>query len=494
MLNRRAERAAQAPERKAMASSRREWQGVRRKLWRAATSLGLILVVALGLRLTFLADYVRQNPRQALSVLPFLFETGNIAHSLATGGGFSSPFRVSTGPTAWMTPVYPLLLAGVFRVFGSYSFGAYLAAALLNILFVTAVCVPLFYIGKRIGGLGLGAGAAWLWAIFPNAILIPFESMWDASLDALLAAVVLWATLALGDSRRRRDWVGYGLLWGLVLMTNPTMASLLPLLLGWVAWRTYRRQREEAGTAAERETAAWKSAAVKKALARPTLALAVAMVCCVPWTVRNDEVFHQFVPLRSVLGLQVWLGNNPQANAFWRANLHPIYNQAEREKYIRMGELPYMREKLHEALTFMTTHPQREADLIWNRFVSIWAGGTPNPIEGFRQHQSLWYRYVLLFNLLAGVATLAGIVILFRRGSPYAFPLAVFPVVYPLAYYLTLAMPRYRLPIDPMVMLLGAMTVGSLVPQWAGGKKGPIPGATRAGRAAGSQPHTAGGR
>jgi len=53
---------------------------------------------------------------------PFLFESGNIAVSLAKGNGFGSPFRVDTGPTAWMSPLYPLLLSGILRIFGIYTY------------------------------------------------------------------------------------------------------------------------------------------------------------------------------------------------------------------------------------------------------------------------------------------------------------------------------------------------------------------------------------
>src|SRR5689334_4570267 len=37
----------------------------------------------------------------------------NIARSLTAGQGFANPFPEATGPTAWMPPVLPLLLAGL---------------------------------------------------------------------------------------------------------------------------------------------------------------------------------------------------------------------------------------------------------------------------------------------------------------------------------------------------------------------------------------------
>ena len=154
-------------------------------------SLWLIILVALLVRLYFVYDFVAGVPRQAVSTIPFLFEVGNIANSLATGHGFSSPFRADTGPTAWMTPLFPMFLAGVFRVFGSYTFHAWLAVVAFNIFCCVAAIVPLYFVGLRLGGKTLAALAAWLWAIFPNAILLPVESMWDGCFSALLAVSIL---------------------------------------------------------------------------------------------------------------------------------------------------------------------------------------------------------------------------------------------------------------------------------------------------------------
>ncbi len=366
----------------------------------------------------------------------------------------ASPFRVPTGPTAWMTPVYPALLAGVFRVFGTYTFPSFLAASFLNILFSALVCIPLFFASRRVCGIGVASGAAWLWAVFPNAIQIPVESMWEACLAALLAATILWATLALDASRRLRDWCAYGLLWGFTLMTSAAMASLLPCLLGWLAVRARLRSRPASPSHSRGDAGSW--------LARPALAAIVAILCCAPWTVRNYKTFHSFVPLRSVAGLQLWLGNNPESRYVWLGTQHPIFNADERAQYTEMGEIAYMREKRQLALRFMLSHPRRETQLIWHRFLALWAGGTPYPVKDFLRARSLWFRFVLLFNLLAAIAAALGIVALFRKGYAYAFPVAVFPVVFPCAYYLTLALPRYRLPIDPIVMLLAAVALANL--------------------------------
>lgn len=414
--------------------------GLVKTILRAAAALPLILVVALSLRLAYAWEYQQPRSRQALSTIPFLLEPGNIAYSLATGKGFSSPFHVDTGPTAWSTPVYPLLVAGVFRLFGVYTFLSYVAAVLLNVLFSTLVCVPVFFVGKRIGGAGMAAGAAWLWAVFPNAIVFTV-SIWDVSLSALLVAAILWTTLLLSTSRDLRAWLGYGFLWGFTLMTNAALVSLLPFLLGWLAYRTRR-------------------------LARPVLAAGIALLCCVPWTVRNYAIFHAFIPLRSVMGLQLWMGNNEQTQGHWAGALHPIDNSAEREKYVQLGEVAYMEEKKREALRFILADPWREAGLIANRFVVFWSGGSQHPIDEFRKSRSIGFRGILLFNVLAAIGALAGILWPCWDGNGYEFPAAIFPIFYPLAAYLTLASARYRLPIDPIVLLLTAVAIKKRGPPW----------------------------
>jgi len=410
---------------------------VSKRIRRAAASLALIMAIALCLRLLHAWEYQRERPRPALGVFPFLFEPGNVGVALAKGHGFSSPFREDTGPTAWLTPVYPLILAGIFRIFGVYTLASFAAAAGLNILFSTLTILPLYHAARRVGGTGVAALAAWLWAVFPNAIKLPVESIWEASLAALLAAAILWATLALADSQKIRSWCAYGLLWGLALMTSPALGSLLPLLLGWLAWRARPR------------------------LGRPLVAVAIALLCCLPWTIRNFETFHAFIPLRSVFGLTLRLGNQDQAADPFFGRMHPIYNSAQRARYAELGEVAYMREKKQEALQFIAEHPGAEARAIWSHFVALWTGGTARPLEDFLHSRSWSFRGVLLFNLLAAAGALCGVAMLLAPRHPYAFPVAVFPAVFPLVYYLSQGSARYRHPIDPVLMLLLAVALWS---------------------------------
>ncbi len=421
---------------------------MKERFLKAATSLVLILFVALGARLAFAWNQERKIPDAALASVPFEQETGSIAHALATGKGFSNPFNKETGPTAWLTPVYPLLVAGTFKLFGIFTIPSFFFLVFLNCLFSTAVCVPIFYVGKRVAGIGVASAAAWLWALFPNAIMIPFEWIWDTSLAALLGATLLWATLELAESetQRLRDWCGYGLLWGFTLMTNPSLGSLLPLLLAWAAYRVRQRRTLPLTTS----------------LARPALAFALALLCCVPWTIRNYAVFHRFVPLRSNFPLELYIGNNENYDSDHPRFPSPITKERETVRYFRMGETPFMDEEMRKAKKFIFSHPRKEAILFGDRFIAFWAG-IPNPVDAFLSADSLLLRSLILCAVLSGVGALFGIATLLLRRSPYAFPLAVFPVVFPFLYYVTHTSLRYRHPIDPVVLLLAAIAVHALL-------------------------------
>jgi 4-amino-4-deoxy-L-arabinose transferase-like glycosyltransferase len=412
------------------------------RLWKAATSLALIVVVALGARVAFAWNQEHKMRADLVGLVPFLNETGNIAYSLAAGHGFSSPYWQETGPTAWLTPVYPALVAVIFKIFGIHTAHSFFAIVFLNILFSAATCVPLFYIGKRVGGLGVGSGVAWLWATFPNAVIIPYEWVWDTSLTALLMATILWATLELAETQSIGAWCGYGLLWGFALMTNPSLGSVLPVLLGWDVYRT------------------WQQGSLQ--LSRPLLACGIAVLCCMPWTARNYLAFHRFIPLRSNFAFELWLGNNEQFDEQSQVVPAADPERAEIRNYIHMGEMAFMQDKWQRATAFIQTHPRLEIILFGRRFVATWTG-MEKPIAGFRDADSPLVRLVLVSNTLAAMGALCGVVALLRSRNMYAFPLAAVVMVYPVIYYVTHASLRYRHPIDPVVLLLSAALVAALV-------------------------------
>src|SRR6201995_1899563 len=77
------------------------------------------------------------------------WEMGRIARALATGHGYADPFVGHTGPTAWVTPLYPLLMAAVFKLTGVYSLASAWILLTLNSLFSALTVFPIAAIARR---------------------------------------------------------------------------------------------------------------------------------------------------------------------------------------------------------------------------------------------------------------------------------------------------------------------------------------------------------
>ena len=429
---------------------------MKRWLFQLGRSLLFIFVVALCLRCAFLFRQARLIPAEALAVVPFQNEVGNVADSLVHGQGFCCLFRQPTGPTAWLAPVYPLLLAAIFKIFGSFTLASFYTAALMNSVFSALACVPLFYAGKRIASTGVAAAAGWVWAIFPSGVMMPFEWIWDPALSALLAAALLWATLYVADSRRARDFALYGLLWAISLLTNPSLGALLPFLLGWMAYRQFRGEVFR--------------------LTPLVVALAVLFACCIPWTIRNAVQFHRLIPVRANFPYELWSGNNEIFDEHSRA-VNRITRYEQTRRYAQLGENAFLDEKWQKTTEFIRTHPALYAQLFGRRIVATWLGAE-SPWQLFFRSDSLLVRGILLWNAITLLGAIGGLLRLLAARNPFFFPVAVFPLVFPITFYIAHTSLRHRHPCDPIIALLVAIALfGRRLPPGEPVSPGTSPGA-----------------
>jgi len=402
------------------------------RIRRLSISIPLIFLVALGLRIAFLIYESQVIPANVLAYVPFEQEVGSVAKSLAEGQGFCCLFRQPTGPTAWLVPVYPLLLAVIFKLLGVFTIASFYAAALLNCIFSALACFPIFAVGKRVSGIPAAACAAYLWAIFPSGILMPAEWIWDTSLSALLAATLLWATLRLAESSRPGDLVGYGALWGLSLLTNPALGALFPFHFCWIAYRHHRRGPLHPG--------------------RLALAVAILVAICLPWTVRNTIQFHRLIPLRSNFPFELWMGNNEIYDEHSRA-VNRITRFEQIRRYSQLGESAFLDEKWQKARLFIRTHPGLSVQLFGRRMVATWLG-TESPRRDFLHPGSPLVAFIFAWNVLVLVGVVAALARLLILRSPFFIPIAAYPIVFPLVYYLTQTSLRLRHPCDPVLAVM----------------------------------------
>src|SRR5215467_14969101 len=90
--------------------------------WRCIrASPGWMVGIAFFLRVLCIVVMHTYKFRVSDQNFSFGWEMGRIAAAIASGQGFSNPMHDPTGPTAWEPPLTPFLVAGVFRLFGTYS-------------------------------------------------------------------------------------------------------------------------------------------------------------------------------------------------------------------------------------------------------------------------------------------------------------------------------------------------------------------------------------
>jgi hypothetical protein len=414
-----------------MTSVRPEGQ-LRALLWSPST----MIIVALALRLVVMGFVYPRHLRPARDHWAFGWETGRVARSIATGQGFSSPYDEPTGPTALESPVYPTLLAGIFKLFGVYTAASALVILTLNNLFSALTCLPVFLIARRVFGLQTAVWAGWIWVLFPYSLDVPNEYIWETCLTTLLLSLLLLATLRLERSASYIAWTGYGLLWALAALTSAATLSTLPFLGGWIWLRHSRRGNSCTGAA--------------------IVASVVFLAAVAPWIWRCSQMYGRFIPFRSNFAMEVVVGNNDDTSKLSNPNVMPADSRTELEKLRRIGELAYIAEMQSEARGFVMRHPLRAVVLTFRRILNTWTGvWTLHPTWGMDETD---FPNIFTYTAISLLA-FAGVGRAIRDGQEFAVPLMILLIVFPMVYYVTHTDVRYRLPIDPVVVIFMAYRV-----------------------------------
>lgn len=405
------------------------------RLWWAVLS-GLVVRVAVMLATrAYLFPPVAPITNPEKQGWYFGYEIGRVARSIAEGHGFGSPFHGNTGPTAWLAPLYPYMVAGMFRVFGTYTHASGIALLTLNSLFAALTAIPIYFIAERMLGARIARWSAWMWALVPVFYWTAVRWAWETSFSTLLLMLVLLLTLRLEDLDWPA-WFAWGLLWGAIALTNPSLLSMAPFALLWACARGWSRRH------------AWVGSAI--------LAVAVALVTITPWLVRNRQTFGQWTFVRDNFGAELRFGNGEQARGIWMGWTDPPLNDSELARYRRMGELPYIAAKQKEAIAFIRARPEFFLSLSVRRFLLFWCGVPQDYSEDITPRDVLpqWPEVALATLAFIGFAGLL------RRRKVEAWFFAPALLVYPIVYYITFPDPRYRHPIEPLMLMLAVYTVG----------------------------------
>jgi 4-amino-4-deoxy-L-arabinose transferase-like glycosyltransferase len=410
----------------------------KKRIWQ---SLPAIMLVAFALRIVavhFLYTDTWNNFREHLL---FGFEIGRIARSIAAGHGYGNPMYFATGPTAWMTPIYPYLLAAVFKIFGIYSRDSAFVILSLNALFSALICIPVFFVAHRSFGRNVAILACWMWALWPYSIYIASAFVWETCLSALLLAILFLCTLKLKEGAGGWSWLGFGLLWGFSGLTNASTLVLFPFLAGWALYPLWRNRE------------AW--------LKPAAIVVFGLIIVLLPWQARNYSTFHKSIPLRDNFWLEVWVGNDGHTSSWVDIMAHPSVSDKELAEFVRLGEIPYMQEKRSQALEHISQHPGEYVAMCLRRFVYMWTGfwnlDPANLETELRSPANVYLTTSLTVVMLIGLWQAL------RNARETVIPYLLVLLLYPLIFYLTHPEIRYRHMIEPEMIILAALGLRFIV-------------------------------
>jgi hypothetical protein len=336
------------------------------------------------------------------------YEGAAVARNLASSGEFRDPFGIPTGPTAHVAPVYPLLFAAVIRLLGYPT--ALFAIVLLNAAMMGLAAALLPALSRRVyGDATPGFAAGLLLAI--SGRMMP---QWEVAFTALLFLMATFAILKHGP-------VSAGLWCGASILANPVSLPALAAL------------------------------AVPKLKRYAAVTGLIAITVCVPWMVRNWRVLGAPYFIRDNFGLELYISNHDRSSPALVSNqalftLHPNQSPAEAAVVAAMGEGPYNRMRLQEALSWIRANPARFLQLSAERVFYYWL---PPRREGWQA-----YSYWLVTALAAAGAW-------FSRRNRTAVILGISAIAYSLTFVVIQTHVRYRYPSMWISALLAGYAVAT---------------------------------
>ncbi len=292
--------------------------------------------------------YVNGNDNKHLGAEYFC-----IARSMVAGEGFSSPFsNEKTGPTAWMPPVLPAILAALLWVCDGDIDAVMAVVIFLQVYALVGAGILVLALAAQTTTRIWGLAAA---VVFVIGVVCDFRLWFQHTHDSwlvLLAVDFLSAGFCwCGPLQGWKRAVGWGLFGGLCAMINPIVA------LAWGVLSVALVIRE-------------------RACYRFAIAVLIAGLVLTPWTVRNYLVFGRLIPVKSNLAYELYQSQCRQKDGLLRDfHGHPYVSPGpDRRRYKEIGEMEFIDEKRGVFWQSVRNDPLDFADRVAYRFLgaTLW--------------------------------------------------------------------------------------------------------------------------
>lgn len=421
----------------------------RRQAW-------VVLVLAFVVRFGYVCVLGRVG-----AVPPEYSEQVRIARYLVHGTGFVSPVGPErSDPSSWYVPGYIGLVAGVYALLGEDTFASLATLRVINLLAQATAIALWVAIGRYLLGRRAAALAAMLMVLSP-AITFKAAEIWD-TFPTMLGGAVCLGTFVLLPLRHGMHYLLAGGLCGVVAMVNPCFTLCYPI---WFLWRL---QQSHHPSCRRHESPRQPRLSGRPSRGRSFLTQAIClsigfMAAITPWTIRNRITFGEWFYLRGNLGLEMWVGNAPWPDGYFFSHdgrrIHPVFDRDEADRLVQRGEWAYFHDRMNEVKGWLRESPERFVKLGLHRVRWFWLGRFDLPASPIT-------KIVKFFGVtVPGVLAIVGVIVcLVRRPVCWVLPATL--VVFPCVYYITVTMVRYRLPIEPLLLLMAGLVLSEMSRGW----------------------------
>lgn len=336
-------------------------------------------------------------------------------------------------------PGYPTLIAGVYHLFGPNLIALRLVEAGLATLAVGLIG----WLGVRLFGRRAGIVAMALAAAHPMLAFMP-STQYTESTAALMTVLVLVAAFAALDRGAWWRWALVGVLLGAETLVRPNAIALLPGIGLGFAILLHRRRR------------GWMLPVMVTGLA-----FALTLM---PWLVRNHSVHDRWFYISTGGGRQLWFGNNPNSTSITTDDI--VIDDRTQADLDRLPDIfAYDRYLYGKAMEFIREHPARAAQLYLIKLGNIFA---LYPETRSRTYVNPASRTT---QGIASVVIFAGCLLALRRWKrePGLWPLAGGTLSFVLATALAFSSVRYRMLVEPCLILIAGLGWSRAWPESAPG-------------------------
>jgi len=348
-----------------------------------------------------------------------------IAQNVVQGHGFSRVLGSSV-PMIRRVPLYPLFLALIYRTCG-HSFGA---VRVLQIFLVALTALIGYLVGRLILKGKLAFLSLLLIGLWPSLIVFSTRIMSEV-LNTLLLSISILCLVMLVQRRSIMLAFVCGLLIGVTTLCKATTA-LFPIFVFLFLILVYPSKKE--------------------ALHHGLILILAAAIAISPWTIRNYLQFKSFIPVQLGVSPALWIGTDISKGGRWQGEAKMPHHQFS--KVLREDHLYAEKFYLSEAIKNIKENPAGYLILLVKKVGGFWRRPSVGVVEKFGLKKILIRGSNYLLHYLALVFGIIGSLLVVKRKILLAYPLILIIFYYTLMYTLLFGIPRYHIPVLPMLIVL----------------------------------------